>query len=191
MSKVPAQIRAYVRPSRRHGQREQTAALVAAGISPALTYTEGKHETLGDCLKSLLPGDTLAVMTLARLHNRRDGLLAVVRELAAKHVTLWIVGRDEKYSPADLAKGIDLSIEALDELANDKRRMTRAEARRAAEIRHSRTPTNVARAIWENTKDYPTTGEALAHPDMDGWDLNTAYKKLKARGTAVRAKATT
>lgn len=160
----------------------------AAGISSALTYTEGKHEKLGDCLKSLLPGDTLAVTTLARLHNRRDGLLAVVRELAAKHVTLWIVARDEKYSPADLAKGIDLSIEALDELANDKRRMTPREARKAAQIRHGRTPTATAKAVWQDIEKFPTTGEALEQPEMEGWDTAAAYKKLGPRGTAVRRK---
>lgn len=189
MSKVPAQIRAYVRPSRRHGQREQFAALEAAGIDQALTYVESKDETLGDCLKSLMPGDTLAVTTLARLHNRWDGIVAVVRELLAKQITLWEVSTGRKFAPGHLTEALDCVTEARDELANDKRLMTARDGRKAAQIRHSRTPTAKARVIWENVTDYPTVDEALAHPDMDGWDVNAAYKKLKARGTAVRRKA--
>lgn len=188
MSKVPAQIRAYVRPSRRHGQREQLAALTAAGIDEALTYVESKDETLGDCLKSLMPGDTVAVTTLARLHNRRDGIVAAVREIAAKHVTIWEVSTGRKFAPGQLTEALECAVEALDELANDRRQMTRADARKAAHIKHSRTPTAKARVIWLNVVDYPTTGEALAHDDMDGWDTAAAYKKLGPRGTAVRRK---
>lgn len=187
MSKLPAQIRAYIRPSRRHGQKEQHAALIAAGIDPSLIYTESKTETLADCLKSLMDGDMLAVTTLGRLHNRRDGIVAVLRELALRRVGIWEVSTGRKIRTGPLLDGIRCAIEALDELANDRRRMTPRDARRAAEIRHGRTPTLKARTIWENTKDYPTTGEALAHPDMDGWDISAAYKKLGKRGTAVRA----
>lgn len=187
MSKPPVQIRAYVRPSRRHGQREQHAALVAAGIAPDLIYTEGKAETIADCLKSLMEGDTLAVTTLGRIHNRRAGIVAVLGELAARHVTIWEVSTGRKIKAGPMLDALVCAVEALDELANDQRRMTPREARRAAEIRHSRTPTPTARAIWEDTKKYPTIAEALAHPDMDGWDVHAAYKKFGKRGTAVRA----
>lgn len=188
MSKGKPQTRGYVRPSRRHGAREQIAALVAAGVDDGLIYTEGKTETLADCLQSLRPGDTLAVTTLARLHNRRDGILAVVYELAAKRVILWTVENNKSYA-FELVDVLSAVIDAMDELANDKRRMTKQEARRAAQIRHGRTPTEVARRIWEDTKNFPTVGEALAHPDMDGWLVHDAYRKLKARGTQVRAKS--
>lgn len=188
MSKVPAQIRAYVRPSRRHGQREQLAALEAAGIDQALTYVESKDETLGDCLKSLMPGDTVAVTSLGRLHNRRDGIVAAVREIAAKHVTIWEVSTGRKFAPGQLTEALECAVEALDELANDRRRMTPREARKAAQIRHGRTPTATAKAVWLDTVKFQTTGEALEQPEMEGWDTASAYKKLGPRGTAVRRK---
>lgn len=160
----------------------------AAGISPALTYTEGKHETLGDCLRSLLPGDTLAVTTLARLHNRWDGIIAAVHELAAKHVTIWEVSTGRKFAAGDAMETLECVTEAKEELANDKHRFTSQSGRKAANIQHGRTKTAVARAIWHNTVDYPTIDEALAHPDMDGWTQTSAYRKLLPRGTAVRRK---
>lgn len=188
MSKVPAQIRAYVRPSRRHGQKEQTAALLAAGIDGTLIYVESKDETLADCLKSLMPGDTLAVTTLARLHSRWDGIVATVHELAAKRVTLWEVVPDRKFEPGQMSLALESAVEAREELANDKHRFTSQSGRKAADIQHGRTKTAVARAIWQNTADYPTIAEALAHPDMDGWTQTEAYRKLLPRGTAVRRK---
>lgn len=162
--------------------------LEAAGIPSRLIYTEGGGESLGLCLKSLFPGDTLAVTTLARLHNRRDGLVAAVRDLADMGVTIWEVSTGEKFEPGQMSRAMKKAFEALDELANDKRLMTAREGRKAAEIRHSRTPTAKARVIWENLADYPTTGEALEHADMDGWDSAAAYKKLGPRGSAVRRK---
>ncbi len=187
MSIVSTQIRGYVRPSRRHGKREQIKALTGAGIEPDLIYVERDDETLEDCLKSLVPGDTLAVATLGRIHNRRDGILGVVQELSERGISLWEVTTDRRLD-GQLVDIMAAAIEALDELANDRRRMTSDEARKAARIRHDRTPTATARKIWADTTNYPTIDEALAHPDMDGWDRNAAYRKFKARGTQVRRK---
>lgn len=187
MSTQQTEIRGYVRQSRRHGQREQLAALEAAGIDRQLIYVEGKDENLGDCLASLIEGDTLAVTTLARLHNRRDGILAAVRELVEKRVTIWEVSTGKRHC-GDLEGALETAIAALDELANDKRSMTPAQARKAAQIRHGRTPTETAKRIWLDTDAYQTAGEALEHEDMDGWTAEAAYKKLGKRGNAVRRK---
>ncbi len=188
MSIIAPQTRAYIRSSPGQGLRSQQAVMDANGIGRELIYIQGKTEDLTDCLKSLMPGDTLAVTTLARLHNTRHGLLAAIRELAKRRVTLWLLIKDRRYSPDELAGPMEETVEALVELADDKRRMTSADASAAALKRWSRTPAVKAQPIWDDKANYPTSDEALSHADMKGWTYEEALKKFGPRYPAVRRK---
>lgn len=180
MSSKP-RIVGYIRPSIRHKAGEQRRALETAGADPI--YEEGKNgETWAAVLRSLRKGDTVAVTSLARLGGTRATVREALADIERRGAKLLIVGHglDIHIPSADAGLG------CADELSDDRRRFTPAEAKRAADKswrnrRVERTSKAEALEIWQDTKRYPTAAEALAHPKMAGWRPEAAAKVLKAR----------
>lgn len=78
-------IRGFVRPDAGLDPDAQHRALVAAGVSCRATYEQGRGgETLAVAIRSLGPGDELAVLRAYLLVD-----VAKVRDASARRIALW------------------------------------------------------------------------------------------------------
>ncbi len=184
--KYPVKI-GWVRAMKRYSESTQRAALAEAGVDEMKLYTdrEGRMAMLAD----LGAGGELYVYRLSCLARDRRDFRALVEQINDRSFGITEVAtmRQAKW-PAVLG---DMLADAFDDWAGN--RMTAAEAKRAGKkgaskrwTNQRRTPINVARPIWLNTKDYIRIEDALAHPDMDGWTPITAWRLLGKRGTGVQ-----
>lgn len=182
MSIVKSQTRGYARDCKGDPAEKQEGRLLAADCD--VIYVEGRNkETLDACLTSLHEGDTLAVGSLSRLHNSRDGIRAAVERVLSRGVLIWEIDTGRRLGQSSLS-GIQAVFEALDHLSNRRHTWNSDSAKMAAMKRWNRTPGAQAEPIWRNYHDFPTAESALAHPDMAGWTKAQAYRAFKKRGSA-------
>lgn len=178
--------RGYVRPSIRHKPDAQHRALEEAGAG--VVYEEGrKGETWGALVKSLRRGDVVLVTSLARIASNRADLRIALADIAARGATLLEVSTGRRIT-AECVESAIASLEAADELAQDRRAFSSRQATKAAQKRwakaerdRERTPKHLAIIVWRNTDEFPLESQALAHPDMTGWTSSTAHRAMRAR----------
>lgn len=175
-------IRGYVRPSTRNPAAPQERALIAAGAG--YVYVEGRGmETWPKFVLSMRGGDTALVVSLALAAADRDQIRHMIADLAERGIPLREVNSGRTLQPG-AAETAEMVLDAVEEMANGRRRMTRKEATAKALVRWGtaeRTSKATALRIWRDTKNYPTAEEALAHPDMAGWTRSRAQDVLKRR----------
>lgn len=150
-------------------------------------YVEGRaKETWLGFVRSLRRGDVALVVSLARIAPTRDGMREAIRDVASRGATLQEATTGRVVAPANADAAI-AALDAADELAQERRAFTPAEARSAAakrwrsEQRAERTPRATALRIWIDTKTYPLADQALNHPDMAGWTRPLAQRILGRR----------
>lgn len=169
----------------RHAAAAQERALLAAGAG--VVYVEGRgRESWSEFLRSLRPGDTALVVSLARIAPTRDGIRHALRDVAARGAVLVEAATGRTIAPEQV-DAATAALEAADELAQDRRAFTPREAKAAAakrwrtEQRAERTPRATALRIWTDVQTYPRADQALAHPDMLGWTRPLAQRILGRR----------
>lgn len=173
--------RGFVRGSIRHPASGQVASLEAKGVT--IIYTDGDGaENWDEALKSMREKETIYVETLARVAPTRDGIRAAIEDADERKVTIEETATGRRSD--DLQSRTAMIFDAVDELAQDRRTFTPAQARKAAKLKWEteRTSKAKARAIWKDVATYPKNKDALAHPDMRGWSQRMAYRELKKRG---------
>lgn len=170
--------RGYIRVSRRHGDKMQTAAL--ADICGAV-YRADDPSGLDDLLRSLRSGDAVMVTTLGRLASRFDDLGAILGEIHKRKAVLIETTTGRR---SDVASDVVLMmVDARSELLGEARAFTTRSGKRAAQKRWAnggpeRMPEEAARRIWHDRR-IATMTEALAQ--MPGWTTPTAYRRLGKR----------
>lgn len=156
--------------------------LVAAGAGEV--YVEGRGlETWPRFVASLRAGDTALVVSLAMAATDRDQMRRMIADLAERRVPIQEASTG-RVLPPGAADTAQMVLDAVDELATGRRRMTAKEATAKALMRWGtaeRTSKATALRIWKDTKTYPTAEEALQHPDMAGWSRPMAQRILKRR----------
>lgn len=156
----------------------QAAELEAAGID--VVYVDN----LVDLIASLREDDVLAVAGgLHVLSPIRRGILEIVQEVHDAGCTVEDI-TNEQTSKGD---GIPMLALAIDAISAESRFGDPVKAgkkgglaRWAKEKKPMRTSQRKALGPWRDRA--LTIEQALAHPDMDGWTKNSAYRKLKRRG---------
>lgn len=173
-------LRGYVQHTRRSAASTQLQAMEEAGVTAV--YIEGKVGDVATAIKSLRPGDGLALSRLSDLANDRRTLrklLDQVHALGAHVVELATKRRSDK------AKDLSAMIfEATDVLAQVKKGHDPIKARefglRGGRPRMDRGVTDAeARAHWFSM-EHNTNADAIKH--MGKWTEHSAWLKWGASG---------
>ena len=173
-------LRGYVQHTRRSAASTQLKAMEEAGVSPV--YIEGKFGDVAVAIKSLRPGDGLAVRMLSDLANDRRTLrklMGQVHERGAHVMELATKRRSDKAS--DLAAMI---FEATDVLAQVKKGHDPIKARefgvRGGRPRMDRGISDKdAEAHWFDMR-HDTNADAIKR--MGKWTEHAAWLKWGASG---------
>lgn len=167
----------FVRTVRGSRAKDQEARLHAAGYEPI--YSE-----LPDCIAALRKGDVVAVWGgLHILSPIRRGMVEIVDEVHALGCTIV----DAESGQSSAGDGVPMLGKALDAVAQEQRfgdtskAGKRGAAKRWAKAKKpKRTPKRQALGPWRDRR--LTIEQALAHPDMKGWNRSAAYRELGSRG---------
>ena len=169
--------RGFARTVRGKKAKEQAVELEAAGIN--VVYVD----KLIDAISSLREGDVLAVAGgLHVLSPIRRGILEIVQEVHEAGCTV----EDITSGHSSKGDGIPMLALAIDAISHEsrfgdpKKAGKKGAAKRWAGHRAKRTLQRVALGPWRDRS--LTIGQALAHPDMEGWNKNSAYRILERRG---------
>lgn len=167
----------YVRPSPWYTAARQIEALRAYAVEVERIYVEGRDgESLAEAIRVLEPGDELCLATADRLTNRRTLIAPTLDDIHEKGAVAVDVRSGQR------STGYHFMADAIAGLARDRRKLTRAEARKmgAAGGRPAAkplVPIAQARAIWKDiTID---GGDALV---QIGLSKDTAYRMFGPRG---------
>lgn len=182
-----ANRRGFVRGSIRHSAGGQRKRLEKAGAH--VIYEDGDgYETWAGFANALRKGDTAMVTSLARVGGTRAAIRQALDDVFEKECVLVEIDTGRR---TDDPKALySMVLDAVDELSQDRRAFTPAEARKAAlksweNRRAERAPRDKAEAAWFDTKKYRLIEDALASPDMQGWTKREAYRHFKKRGTGL------
>jgi hypothetical protein len=173
-------LRGYVLHSRRSAASTQKKALEDAGVT--VIYVEDKHCSVEDCIKSLRPGDGLAVNMLSDLAINRRELRKRVEQVHDRNAYVFEVATKRRSDkPKQLAEMI---FEAADVLAQAKKGHDPIKARefgsRGGRPRKDRGVTDAdAEKHWFDMR-HTTNDDALKH--MGKWNENAAWRKWGASG---------
>lgn len=175
---------AWVRGSPGHPLAKQVEAAKAWGAEK-IWGTE-PHETVADFIRALRPKDQPGVATLARLAASR----ALIREALEAIAEKGLVVHEFTTGRRSDRHGAQMALDAADELAGDRRRLKKSDAKRYGRLgalatnakkAENRSPAKMARMVWRDTVRYPRVEDAVAA--LEGWDKRTLYRHFKKRGS--------
>ena len=178
-----AKLRVWLRASRRHPIGRQMEMAKASGAHPSAIYVASAELTLDDFVQALRSGDVVLVSTLARLAGTWPALTAAVEAIRARKCIIAEMSTGLRLDQPDDAW--KMMAAAKDEIAVDRKTHTPDQAREYGKMggrKVERTPEKQARGPWRDLSLSPD--EAVAHPDMRGWSVRSAYKRLGPRNTA-------
>lgn len=160
----------------------QRKALIEAGVTEQAIYTDGRGaETLDACINSLRPGDELVVSSLGRLTNTRKALAALIDRLHVQKKVVIVEALTGRRTD-DTAVLHRMILDAVDEIATDRRTLTHAEAVQygklgGAAVRKMNVSDEEGQKIWDDVSILTT--EAL---ERIGCTSSTAYRRFGKRG---------
>lgn len=172
-------LRGYALQSRRSAASSQEEALKAAGVT--VVYLEGRGTTFDDLLKSLRPGDEVAVVRLADLAANRRQLRKRIALVHAKRCSVVEIstGRSTRKS-----HGLDMALEAAETLTHAGKGHDPEKARefgsRGGRPRKDRGISDADARVHWFSMEHATNDAALAH--MGKWTENAAWRKWGASG---------
>jgi hypothetical protein len=180
-------LRGWTGTSRYLSERKQRAMLVTAGVEEHVIYEAGNWPAF---VKGLRPGDRAAVADL-RIFGSRKALVAAVAEVEAQQAKLVVIESGTEIHAPTLQE-VDRTLtrwRGESGMKSSKRASAlgqRGAAARKKQIAANRLDEAAARAIWKDTKRYPSAAEALEH--MPGWTRTTAWRRLGKGREPVKRK---
>lgn len=183
-----AKLRVWLRASRRHPIGRQMELANGSGAPPSAIYVASASMSIEDFIRQLRPGDAVLVPTLGRLATTWASLTASVEAIRAKKCNIIEMRTGRHLNRADDAWRMMAA--AKDEIAVDRKTHTPEQAREYGSMggrKVERTPEKQARGPWRDLSLSPD--EAVAHADMAGWSVRSAYKRLGPRNTARGVRA--
>lgn len=103
----------------------QEVDLLAAGVDPKKIYADKlsgkdtKRPELQACLKALNPGDTLVITRLSRLARSLGDLLAILKDLESKDVTIEVIHQKDVDLNTSTGKLLISILGAVDQFQRD------------------------------------------------------------------------